>query len=221
MADTKPYEIQGAGGKRYVYKPPEKLAKVVLAFCWIVVACYIGRIATAVLVAATRTGGVDDPIVSVADGVVSLISVVFMLCSGFLSLKWIYRANANAHAMASGQVNSPPWSVGWFFVPFANLYKPYQAMRETWQVSARPEAWRSARAPGLLGWWWGVWIISNILDNVVFRLQMAGDAANGPGLDAVSVVSDVLDLTGLLLFMQVVRGLTALQVASRRGGTFD
>ena len=50
------------------------------------------------------------------------------LVSGFLTLKWIYRVTMNSHTLASGLNVSPPWSIGWYFVPFANLYKPFQAM---------------------------------------------------------------------------------------------
>ena len=33
---------------------------------------------------------------------------------------------------------TPGWSVGWFFVPIMNPWKPFQAMREIWQASAEP-----------------------------------------------------------------------------------
>jgi hypothetical protein len=42
---------------------------------------------------------------------------------------WIYRANANAHALGGDLSVSPGWAVGWFFVPIACLFKPYLAMR--------------------------------------------------------------------------------------------
>jgi hypothetical protein len=209
MAETRPYEIQGAGGRRYAYKPPEKLAGAVQVLIWIVIACYGARIAATLAVMATHS--VEGDLLSVVDGVVTLVWLVALLVCSIVALKWIYRTNANAHSVASGMTSSPPWAVGWFFVPLANLFKPYTAMRETWQVSTRPEAWRSVKVPGLLGWWWGLWIVSSIASNIAGRLD----------LNALVVVSDVIDVASTLVFLQLVRQLTALQVAMRHGGTFD
>ena len=52
---------------------------------------------------------------------------------------WIYRANYNARQLGATDMQfSPGWAVGWNFIPIANLWKPYQAMREIWQASADP-----------------------------------------------------------------------------------
>src|SRR5262249_29946861 len=46
--------------------------------------------------------------------------------AGIALLVWVYRANRNARALgAEGLAYSPGWSVGWFFVPLANLVMPY------------------------------------------------------------------------------------------------
>ena len=60
------------------------------------------------------------------------------------------RANRNARAFGSSMSISPGWAAGWFFVPIANLWMPYQAMKEIWQGSdpdpnVRPGVGRGAR----------------------------------------------------------------------------
>ncbi len=75
--------------------------------------------------------------------------------AGILILLWTYRANANARGLgATGMQVTPGWAVGWYFVPLANLIKPFDAMREIWRASANPPAWWRHPAPRLLGWWW-------------------------------------------------------------------
>src|SRR3546814_14063468 len=49
-------------------------------------------------------------------------------------------------------------SVGWFFVPIANLWMPFQAMRQLSKASAKPGDWEAADTSALLAWWWLFWL---------------------------------------------------------------
>lgn len=53
---------------------------------------------------------------------------------------------------------SPGWAVGWYFVPFANLFKPLQAMKEIWLESNRAGTSYESRGSAILGWWWGLFV---------------------------------------------------------------
>ena len=69
-------------------------------------------------------------------GVVLTIPVLLalILCYIFVG-RWIYRTNANAHSFGTGDMSiTPGWAIGWYFIPIANLFKPYEGMKETWQV---------------------------------------------------------------------------------------
>lgn len=104
-----------------------------------------------------------------ATGVLNVVAVVV---AGITVLRWIYRASRNAHALGPAMTVTPGWSVGWFFVPIANLWKPFQAVSETWQVSADPHAPDAVPIPAVLRIWWGCWIASSIISNIDFRLSM-------------------------------------------------
>lgn len=62
---------------------------------------------------------------------------------------------------------SPGWSVGWFFVPLANLWMPYKAMAESFRASDPTcldrRAWKGCRVPGIVKAWWAAWITSNLV----------------------------------------------------------
>lgn len=63
-------------------------------------------------------------------------ALAFYILCGVLILRWIYRANYNARQIgAAGMTFSPGWSVGWYFVPIAAFWKPYQAMKEIWRAA--------------------------------------------------------------------------------------
>lgn len=62
---------------------------------------------------------------------------------------WKHRANKNAHSLSDQQLEyTPGWSVGCYFVPFANLVWPHAAMKDIWFAS-NPKG----DGASLVGWW--------------------------------------------------------------------
>jgi len=65
-----------------------------------------------------------------------LRGVIFIITTvGFLM--WLHRSSSNLPAFGywKSQGYSPAWAVGSFFVPIANLFMPYKALKEIWQKS--------------------------------------------------------------------------------------
>jgi hypothetical protein len=159
---------------------------------------------------------------TVLNGLSALATLATFLVTGFLTLKWIYRVNLNAKILAPDKTITPGWAVGWYFVPFAALWKPYQAIRETWQICVAPKAWQTATYPILLRQWWTLWIIGNILQNVSFRLSMESDLPGSAMIsDVCGLIGDLVDLPLDLVFIMLVRHLTTLQVSALSGRSFD
>jgi hypothetical protein len=132
---------------------------------------------------------------------IALAQVALFVVTGIVFLTWIFRANRNARALgAEGMRFTPGWSVGWFFVPIMSLWRPFQVMREIWQASAQPGNWRSVQPPPLLGWWWAMYLISQILAQIAYRLSGAIEdfddalrtSAVGTGANLTSIALDVL-----------------------------
>lgn len=123
--------------------------------------------------------------------------------------RWIYRANSNARALgASGMAFTPGGAVGWYFVPIANLWKPYQAMREIWQASASPPGWRRQQVPALVPCWWLLGILGSSTAGAVTWAALRG----GGGIDeeaaehlGEAVSQGVLIPASLLLFLIISR----------------
>ena len=140
----------------------------------------------------------------------TLVSVAALISNGI----WIYRASANAAAIdPSDKRIRPGWAVGWFFVPIANLFLPYRAMKETWSSTFD----HRADVPGWMSLWWGLWVISGIL--ALISLGMAADTSD---LDRFAT-SNTLDIfiSGLgvmvaIYFRRIVREVSAAQSLSRQ-----
>ena len=143
-------------------------------------------------------------------GIVGLVQMVLGIVTGVTFLRWIYRSNKNLRMLSDEAMTfTPGWSVGWYFVPFANLYKPYQVMKEIWTVSHKSEASNHA----IVGWWWITCLISNFLGRLAFKLVMRADDASGYAASAMRyIISDGLD---------VVLNVVALAMVTRIGTAYS
>ena len=120
----------------------------------------------------------------------SAYTIAYLL-SVVLVAMWTYRAMRNLQIVGSSEVEmSPGWAVGWYFIPFANLYKPFSGMAQIWRGS-HAIAGRSTTIPASMGWWWFLWIVLNILGHISFRL------GGGWSLDGeYYLTSLILDIVG-------------------------
>lgn len=119
-----------------------------------------------------------------------------VLASFVLLLVWVYRAYKNLHALRAPQIRfSPAGSVGWWFCPILNLWKPYQIMSDVAMGSeANPGATRSGMTSLVTGWWiaWilvGIFgMVSNGYDKAAMaKLQFDGDTEMMASAGSISI----------------------------------
>ena len=137
--------------------------------------------------------------------IVGLTQFIFLVIVGITFLRWIYRINKNLRTLSGEQMKfTPGWAVGWYLIPIANLFKPYQAMKEIWGVSHRNEP----ISYSLLRWWWFFWIVSNLLGRVAFKIATwTNHADNDIASTVIYILSDgidvILNIVGLMLVTRI------------------
>ena len=127
---------------------------------------------------------------------------------------WIYRANFTARQLgAKGMTFTPGWAVGWFFIPFANLWKPYQAMKEIWRASKNPDAWQSEHRGAILPWWWLFFVLMGIFGNASLKASLKAKEINelltATGL---SMAADLISVPASILAVVMVRQIFEMQM---------
>ncbi len=135
---------------------------------------------------------------------------------------WIYRANYNARELGAADMKfSPGWAVGWYFIPVANLWKPYQAMCEIWQASADPAHWKQQARGPILPWWWGLFVLSNLISNASLRMMLRAKTVPDLILSTiVSAVSDAIDIAASAAALVLVIQIFRMQMARRAADAF-
>ncbi|MFL6227217.1 MAG: DUF4328 domain-containing protein [Pyrinomonadaceae bacterium] len=80
---------------------------------------------------------------------------------------------------------SPGWAVGYWFIPFANLVRPYQVVKELW-IKSDPaidftrgfaDKREGVRSATLVGVWWFFWIAGGVIGRLNSRLDDSESSA--------------------------------------------
>ncbi len=135
---------------------------------------------------------------------IGIIQMAMFAVTVVVFLMWIHRAYKNLPALRGRLPKySPGWAVGSWFVPFLNLVRPYQIVREIWENAVGPEA-------GLVRWWWGLFLLSGFVGSVVAQ---SGGETISEVLTAswLMLGSDALDIPAAVLAIFIVRRISTGQ----------
>ena len=141
------------------------------------------------------------------------VRVVLEVAAAITFLVWVYRSDALARTLGSDRMaHSPAWSVIWFFVPFANLVKPYYVLKEIYLGTVVPKTYnlRLDEPAGLhilVLWWWAS-IAEGLFQAVSPLLADGSEGLQGTlrstnllaGSGALSIVATILMLLVVMDF---------------------
>ncbi|MCW1403046.1 DUF4328 domain-containing protein [Novosphingobium sp. MW5] len=134
----------------------------------------------------------------------TVVGSVAYLASAVAIGMWIHRAHKNLYTAGyEGLEFTPGWSVGWFFVPFANLVMPFRAMKELIEVSCPDDTRQGVRA------WWGCFTIGNIITNLSMQFMVEGDLSEtAVGMD---IVANAITIASAIFLYRIIGKVTTSQ----------
>ena len=180
------------------------------------------------LLSRATSGGISDAEAAANDSrqqVIGVLQFLLVLGTAVAFLTWLHRMHKNLPALGGRELKyTPGWAVGGFFVPFLNLVRPLQVMREVWHgsdpaglerddASGGPATRNQLGTPPLVGWWWALFLITSVLGNITARMAFAPNQTLDQ-LQAVSgllVFSDLLEVPSVLVAIRLVGRLTSWQ----------
>jgi uncharacterized protein DUF4328 len=131
-------------------------------------------------------------------------------------LAWLYRAYGNLTLVGSkrsrfGRIRA----VGYWFIPFLNLVRPFQVMKDLWLRSESMndrDGYDDLPAPGFLSAWWGVFLTRGVAALAVASL---GPDGRTPGdlleVGDLQVLVSLAGVAAAVLAIAVVRGIDRRQ----------
>jgi len=181
-------ELKNKNHLMHPLKPNAQRAKIAIILIWIVFSLEIlalvsGYLQYDLLKTAEAGGSISDGAAASNDLREQIIGLLYLgayLTSGVTFILWFRRAYFNLHLRAESLSFTEGWAAGCWFVPFINLVRPYRIMQELYQETDRILTLRGLSSPmnlstRYLGLWWALWIINNVIGQVVFRTSMKAD----------------------------------------------
>lgn len=148
-------------------------------------------------------------------GLIAMMGLLGLLSTAIVFLVWYHRCYSNLPALGARDLMATPgWSVGWFFVPIASLFRPYQTTVEMWRASdpdvLATDANSREQLPlwNVIPWWWGLWIAGEVFE------RLTNDTPHGIGGAAqvtVLILSGVTWGCASILAIKVVKSITERQ----------
>lgn len=131
--------------------------------------------------------------------------------TGIVFLAWLSRSVDNAPVLGAGRPSvTPGWSIGWWFVPIANFFKPYQIVRD---LNTRLAPVALAAGNGVILAWWIAWIARYPAEVVQLGLAAPVNLDSLGGWFMAGVVYDAVTLAAAALAVLVIRQVQARAVA--------
>src|SRR5271155_2156330 len=174
-------DLVGIGGRamsddaRYEYQDPSRAMGWLSACIWILLLFLAASIASLVLqyqlldaIGAHRFASRDEMISAANDSdlrvrLAVLGSGIFGFITAITFFVWLYRASANVHALGASELNAGPGlAIGFYFIPFINLFMPFITMGEIWKASIDAPHWKEQKGTLLIPLWWLLQIGSGI-----------------------------------------------------------
>jgi len=224
LADPVPAPVPLEAPSGYAFtKDPRGLTAALKVMLWVnVVIAGLSLLSDLLQLKLASTGEIAMDAAEANDSRQALIGLVYLgvyLATAIIFAMWIYRANLNSRGFgATGMRFTPGWSVGYFFIPILNLFRPFQAMKEIWKVSGNPRRWEAEPAGGILTVWWTLWILSNLLGQAVLRMSMAADTAEKLQIaTSFSIFATLMDIPLSIVAIKMVSTIHARQVRLTEG----
>jgi uncharacterized protein DUF4328 len=157
----------------------------------------------------------------------TIISILVLI----VVLLWYYRATKNIHSFGATGVTSPIMAVVWWFIPIANLWKPYYVAQQIWKAS-RPEVklpegveWKKMPSSNIIKKWWILSLVSifgSLVAGIVGGVgisqtydvdpEQTEDSPSGTLLiNMVTIPFLIISIISIIFFIRVIRQISNWQ----------
>jgi len=200
-------------------KPNKQRAKNALTLIWIVLAVEIislfsGYLQYVLLKSIASGAEISNDAANANDTreqIIGILSMIAMFISGVTFIQWFRRAYYNLHLKADNLSYSEGWAAGSWFVPILCLFRPYQIMKELYEVTLELLTKNNINfnqkfSTNSLGLWWTLWIIANFIGQFVFRYSMKAETIEELTVATIaSMTSNIIGIPLAFLAIKVIK----------------
>jgi hypothetical protein len=140
---------------------------------------------------------------------IGVLYFIASVISGITFIQWFRRAYFNLHQKVDNLSHSEGWAAGSWFVPIICLFRPLQIMRELYvetnfYLLSKGAPLKRELSSSLLGLWWTLWIISNLIGQIIFR-SSADTISQIMGMAFLGLVGNVIGVVLAFVTVKVIK----------------
>jgi hypothetical protein len=186
-------------------RPNKKRANTAIIFIWIIFGIEILSLFSSFLQYMLLNDASTGKFISeesanlndLREKIIGFTHVIIFIISGIIFIRWFRRAYYNLHLVVDKLNHSEGWAAGFWFIPIANMYRPFQIMKELFgeTINYLRKNNIESNIPSLkpINWWWSLWIINEILGRIIFQYSRRAET-----IDEL-IFSTKLDMVGCLI----------------------
>lgn len=201
-----------------VLRPNEQRAKNAIMLIWIVLAFEIISLLSGYLqydllqqfIAGAEISEETATANDLREQVISIFYLIAYIISVITFIQWFRRAYFNLHLKVKHLSHPEGWAAGSWFVPFTNLYRPYQIMKELYQetkdlLTKKGIAFNQNFSTGALGWWWALWLFNGFVGQILFRYSLNAESIEEISTSSVlSIFSNIIGIPLALITVKII-----------------
>lgn len=203
--------------KKYVYKSPKLFAQIAIILFCIYLFANVISICSGIL-EYNLLHNLEEATESEIDWndirqvIIALFQILIYIPTFILFFIWLYRYSCNTHSLIKKPLTyTPGWTVGYFFIPIVNLFRPCQAINELCKENNK------GKSSDIVGWWWATWVVSTILGKASLKLSIKAETLSQFQIaNVISIISDSSDFICLSILIYLVWKMTNWQLARFR-----
>jgi len=150
------------------------------------------------------------------DGAIALLFLATYIALIVVYINWFRRGRYNLEQCVPDLAHTHQQAGYAWFIPFVNLYQPYQIMKEMYEraVGFLRQKGIDGIEPGLslVGLWWTYWVVANIANNVVTRMfwdaESLSELTKSTGAD---IILNLISLPLIVLAIKVVQNYSKIE----------
>ena len=141
---------------------------------------------------------------------IAIPQLPLLIAAYVVTCVWLYKVRTNHEILSPGthHARSKGWVWGGWVCPVVSLWFPFQVVRD---VARDPR--KHQRGSALIGWWWALWLVTLVTDQIGPALVSGVDIDKGAvsALGTVETVDALALVAACVLWVQTVRRIGRLQ----------
>ncbi len=142
---------------------------------------------------------------------VTIIYGIFFAMSGITFIMWFRRAYYNLHQCYKPVRFSEGWAAGAWFVPILNLFRPFQIMKELFDLNnyllAKNGIKNIKTFPAFyVSTWWAFWLINNAMIQILSKVSPEGDEVQSLSNESLFYIGQsIISILAGLLIIKIIK----------------